>query len=73
MEYKVVQRTLVDDGKNPYWQLVLWGDLPKKVGNISTEEIRIVRSKDEGDLLAVGSTLHLLATHEPIPESLTNG
>lgn len=73
MEYKVVQRTLVDDGKNPYWKLLLWGDLPKRITNVSTEELIILRSKDEGDLLAVGSTLHLLASHEPIPESVTNG
>jgi hypothetical protein len=70
MEYKVVERRLVDDGKNPYWMLKLWGDHPKKIANVSTEELNITRSKDDGDLMPVGTVVYVLASHEPVPESV---
>ena len=44
MKYTVIARTLFDDGKNPYYQILLSSyPFPKQLGNTHAEELSILR------------------------------
>jgi hypothetical protein len=68
MKYTVISRRYYENpGPNGTvvcgWSIKLSGELPSPVAQISVEELDIVRSKEDGDKLCIGSELILeLAT-----------
>ena len=61
MKYTVIARTLYDDGKNPYYQILLSSyPFPKQLGNTHAEELTILRPEADGKSLTVGTVLELV-------------
>ena len=64
MKYTVIARTLFDDGKNPYYSIVLTSyPFAKAFGNMNSEEITVLRSEADGKSLTVGTILELVPVH----------